>query len=70
MTHDKWRYWRDRMFDKLKSHSLVTQDVMEELLDNANHINLEVAGIKKAVKKLNEAYIDLEKAIMASRSKK
>ena len=70
MAHDNWRYWRDRMLDKLMSHSKATQVVMEDLLDNADHINLNVKGIKKAITKINEAYIELEKAIMASRSKK
>ncbi len=70
MKKDQFRYWRDRMLDKLMSHSRTTQDVMKNLLDNAEHINLNVTGIKKAITKLNEAYIDLEKAIMASRSKK
>ena len=70
MTHDKWRYWRNRMFDKLRSHSIETEKKLLDLLDNANHINLETAKIQKIMKDINRDYIELEKAIVASRSKK
>lgn len=65
MTHDKTRYWRDRMMDKLVSQNKQVEINLLDLVDNAEHIGVERKKFKKAINLIHAGFVEFEKVIMA-----
>lgn len=70
MTHEKATYWKKRMREKLLSHVKQRHIELTELVDNADHLNLNRKGIDKSIRKINDGYMELEKEIISAKIKR
>jgi hypothetical protein len=65
MELTKTKYWRNRMMEKLLSQTKQRAYDLGDYLKTVRFLKEDKEKFEEAIKKINQGYVDLEKAIMS-----